>query len=257
MRRNQSLAWCSSLAALVLCAGSEAQGAVVLIDYGTTSGSTSSAGGNTWNTVSTAGATAIVDTAGASVGSHTVTSGTFGSNGGSGAGGLGAPSSALLGNLAVASATDDYLFSNPGFTVTLSGLNPNLYYSFEFVGSRFATGNPDTRTTRYIVTGSNTGNAQVNTTVVDGGATLSAAVTGSGQGNTLIYDGFDGTGGIPTVSNIIPTSLGVITFSTNLLAGNNTYINALRITTSPIPEPTSLAAVGVAACLVLGRRGKR
>lgn len=82
--------------------------------------------------------------------------GQFTTNGLSGGGGLLSPSEDLLGDLAVATATQDYMFldgnnvDNRPFTV--SGLNKDHGYQFYIFTSRSAT---DTRTGRFTIEGSN------------------------------------------------------------------------------------------------------
>lgn len=65
----------------------------------------------------------------------------FTANGMSGGGGLLAPSADLLGDLAVATATEDYLFASNSehCSVLISGLDPAKGYQFKIFASRIAT----------------------------------------------------------------------------------------------------------------------
>ena len=65
----------------------------------------------------------------------------FTANGMSGGGGLLSPDAALLGDLAVATATEDYLFasSSEHCTIGISGLDPAKGYQFKVFASRVAT----------------------------------------------------------------------------------------------------------------------
>lgn len=230
---------------------------LVLVDVGTTAGSTVSSGGQQWNTM--VGAGPLIDlltTTGSNSGIDlTVTAGGFGLNGGTGAGGLVSPNPALLGDLAVTSATGDYFFSQ-GFTLTLSGLDVSRLYSFEFVGSRAAG---DTRQTGFTVTGATTDSVSVLTTGTDIGADLGAPAAGTAAGDPNVYDGFDGTGGVPAVASIQPNGSGVITIEVVRQAGSNAYLNAFSISSvAAIPEPTTtLAMSAIGAAFMVQRRRPR
>lgn len=76
----------------------------------------------------------------------------FTANGMSGGGGLLSPNAELLGDLAVATATEDYLFASGSehCTVGISGLDPAKGYQFKIFGSRVAT---DDRVSDYTFRG--------------------------------------------------------------------------------------------------------
>ena len=65
----------------------------------------------------------------------------FTANGMSGGGGLLSPEAELLGDLAVATATEDYLFASNSehCTIGISGLDPQKGYQFKVFASRVAT----------------------------------------------------------------------------------------------------------------------
>ena len=76
----------------------------------------------------------------------------FTANGQSGGGGLLSPDAAQLGDLAIATATEDYLFasSSEHCSIVISGLDPQKGYQFKIFGSRSAT---DTRISDYTLRG--------------------------------------------------------------------------------------------------------
>ncbi len=76
----------------------------------------------------------------------------FTANGMSGGGGLLTPDAELLGDLAVATATEDYLFASNSehCSVLISGLDANKGYQFKIFGSRVAT---DVRISDYTLRG--------------------------------------------------------------------------------------------------------
>jgi len=92
-------------------------------------------------------------------------------NGGSGFGGLVAPDPALLGDMAVANATQDYFFVQSGTngtnsaSIKITGLNTTKGYKFYLFGTR---DNASTRITQYKLTGSivTTGTLQTSGTAV-------------------------------------------------------------------------------------------
>ena len=70
-------------------------------------------------------------------------------------GGLLAPSAALLGDFAIASATEDYWFESVGgAAVLISGLNPNQTYDLRMFGTRENTRTRITRYTAFVANGS-------------------------------------------------------------------------------------------------------
>lgn len=241
--------------ALVTSLAPAAHGELVLLDVGDAIAQTTGTPlGNVWNNLTNSGpVTNLLTTTGVGSGINvTVTGGNFGENGGSGGGGLANPSVSLLGDLAVASATNDYFFTQ-GIELTFSGLDDSSVYTFQLVGSRFSTSGTDSRSTGFVATGANSASATLQTTGVDIGANLGAPATGSGQGDPNIYDGFDGSTAIPILAAIQPSS-GVITLDVDRLSGSNAYLNALSIEIAAIPEASPLVFMTIASLVGLARR---
>ncbi|NBW58050.1 hypothetical protein EBR43_09805 [bacterium] len=177
------------------------------------------------------------------------------------------PSFSLLGKYAVANATGDYWFvdnttattggaARAGFT--LYGLDPNLQYSFTMFGSRSGT---LARYTRYVLIGNNVGDAILQTTGTDIGA---SNATGLG-GDTGLYNGNDNK--TATVSNITPLSDGTISllfysrsdanFSANYSTdvGNTFgYLNLMEVSYIPEPATSNLMIAFLIFYSILGRR---
>ena len=102
------------------------------------------ANGNHWNNVTgaTAGESLLLNDAKGTATTFSIVSTTkFESNGASAGGGLLSPSADLLGDLAIATATQDYLFASQSnhYTFTITGLDPLKGYQFKIFGSRSAT----------------------------------------------------------------------------------------------------------------------
>ncbi len=169
----------------------------------------------------------LKDSTGAATGIGLVITGGFLMNGKLN-GGLLLPGVSLLGNLAVATATEDYFYSTadglpnggsddtPG-SFLLTGLDPNLLYDFKFFGSRSTT---DTRSTTYHVAGANSGSATLVT-------------TGNNIGANGVYDGNDDEAA--TVRGIKPNAFGeiFIDLTATQMSSNGTttfaYINAMEV----------------------------
>ncbi|MEO1717050.1 MAG: GDSL-type esterase/lipase family protein [Planctomycetota bacterium] len=195
------------------------------------------ANGNVWNNwVPATGGVAInagehigdlVDSTGANTDIGMVITGGFISNGLVN-GGLTTPDPALLGDLAVATATQDYFYSEaddlngggnddvPG-SFMLTGLDPSFVYEFSFFGSR--TLGSEIRETEYRVTGATEGVAILQT-------------TGPGIGSDGTYNGNDNT--LAVVSGIVPDEFGQVFIDLTLKRGLFTYVNAMRIDVVPL-----------------------
>lgn len=166
-------------------------------------------------------------------------------------GGLLSADPSLLGDLGVATATEDFFFSTGdglqgggdddtagGFM--LDGLDPGLLYEFKFFGSRNTA---QERVTEYRVTGANDQSERLTTSGTDTGA-------------NGIYDGNDSR--VAVVADVIPDAYGQVFVDLTLISGDFAYINAMQVTaTGVVPEPSSAlgAAIGAAAAGVL-RRGR-
>jgi lysophospholipase L1-like esterase len=190
--------------------------------------------GNRWNNwVPTSGGglvnigehiAGLVDTTGRNTGLKMKITGGFQVNGKNN-GGLFAPNgpnAALLGDLAVQTATEDYFYSSAdgkwdggnddlpgGFMI--EGLDPALQYEFRFFGSRATT---EVRVTEYSVRGANSGAANLQT-------------SGAGMGSNGIYNGNDS--GVAVVSGIRPDAFGQVFIDVTLIQGSYTHLNAMEL----------------------------
>lgn len=171
----------------------------------------------------------LVRSSGTNTGIRMTMTGGFLCNGKAPFGGLFAPQPALLGELAVETATEDFFYSTandindttsddvPGGFM-LEGLNPALSYEFRFFGSR---SNAEIRTTKYEVFGENQGTANLTT-------------SGTGIGST---GGDANDDEVTVISGIHPDSFGQAFVDITLVQGTFAYINAMQITaTEPVIE---------------------
>ena len=98
----------------------------------------------------------LIDNTGANTGITLTTDVRFSTNGGSGGGGLASPDQTLLGDFAVATATNDYFYTEASETLrpmTFSGLNPLRSYRFYLFGTR---NNAENRAGLFMLEGLNT-----------------------------------------------------------------------------------------------------
>ncbi|MEM8946458.1 MAG: GDSL-type esterase/lipase family protein [Planctomycetota bacterium] len=164
----------------------------------------------------------LIDDQGTPTGIDLTITGGFSANGKLN-GGLLSPSANLLGDFAVASATQDYFFSTAddqpeggsddnGGGFMLDGLDPNMIYDFRFFGSRNSF---STRITEYLVTGSNSAVATLRT-------------SGWNIGSNGTYDGNDDE--FAYVTGIRPDQYGQIFVDLTLVQGEFAYINAMEVT---------------------------
>lgn len=159
-------------------------------------------------------------------------------------GGLLSPNSALLGDFAVATATQDYFFVNGGATpvtgtLRISGLNPLLTYNLSMFAVRTTT-SADVRTTVYSV----------------GANSVQLQTSGLGSGSAANPFGNDDT--IVSLNGLVPNAFNQIDLNISALAsGGNSfgYLGILQIT--EVPEPTSTALLGLAGLAGLGIRRRR
>ncbi len=215
-----------------------AVGESFLFDFGPNDGTNGDAtsspdvNGNTWNNWHATnggggGVTAgehlanLVKTTGANSGIRMTITGQYFVNGKLN-GGLFTPDPALLGDLAVETATEDYFFSNGddlydlgsddtpgGFMV--DGLNPAQTYEFRIFGSR---DNSETRITEHALFGLNSEKKNQQTSGVD-------------IGNNGTYDGNDDE---VTVITMVPDAFGQIFVDQTAVASQFAYINAMQVT---------------------------
>ncbi|MBX2851182.1 MAG: hypothetical protein KTR15_05495 [Phycisphaeraceae bacterium] len=178
----------------------------------------------------------LVNTDGADTGMRITITGDFGSNGKL-HGGLFAPDTNLLGDLAVESATVDFFFSTAddlrgkgdddlsgGFMI--DGLDPGLTYSFKFFGSRNTA---ETQITEYKVIGTKSQSARLET-------------SRGGIGTTGAYNG--NSNQVAQVFNIRPDINGQVFVDLNLVKGSYAYINAMEIVATSDTRPISPGVVG-------------
>ena len=135
-------------------------------------------------------------------------------------GGLLAPSAALLGEYAIATATQDYFFvqgtgSTSMATLRFSGLSASRRYVFHVFGSRQTA--TETRTSQYKFTGGNV-------------STITQTTSGAGVG----ANGYPGNNNTITRSDTLTAdAAGGITMELSKLAGSFAYINLMRMDIVP------------------------
>ena len=113
--------------------------------------------------------------------------------------------------LAVASATQDYVFTQSTMSFTIGNLDENLLYSITLFGAR-ATGSD--RITEYEIGGSaQTLNTSTNTTT------------------TIVFSG------------LAADANGQIILDVSVVSGGFAYLNALSIESRPVPAPGAAAAL--------------
>ena len=170
------------------------------------------ANGNTWNnlTLPAGGETVtLVNTAGtASNYRVSLTTGMRGN--GINHGGLLAPEAGLLGDLAIATATQDYFFTTTTGSIRIAGLDPTRTYRLGLFASRV---NAETRITRYVVTGATTAEGE-----------LQSSGVGVGDGG---YNGNNNT--LYTTPELSPSVDGNIDVEVSLAAGSFAYLGMLRL----------------------------
>lgn len=180
--------------------------------------------GNYWNNIHSTNGNNITansvfrvvrNSQGATIAGMNVTvNGQFNTNGLNGGGGLLTPDAGLLGDLAVATATQDYMFldgnkvDNRAFTI--SGLDPEHAYTFGIFTSRKAN---DTRTGRFTIEG-------CNTYVGENQAAGSGIGAGGENQNTSV---------ILTSDPVFPTPEGTIKITVSRVTGQYIPLNCMKI----------------------------
>lgn len=222
------------------CAASAASAAIINVDFGDPAQQTNLTG---WNNITsnTSGGSSLantVDSTGASTGISMTLTDPFwpGSNQNGPTTTTGAAAAIFPGQ-----ATRDNLFGSvaafSGFTeptggYTISGLDPSgaTTYNFTFFGSR--TSVTDNRETAYMLDGSNSQTAYLNTS--------------------------NNTSNVATITGMIPDAGGNIVLTVGPGPNNNNasrfyYIGAMQIV-SVVPEPASLSMLAVAGAMLRRRR---
>lgn len=158
----------------------------------------------------------LVDTMNVSTGITLTLTNAILTNGGNAYGGLTDPSSELLGNLAVVSATQDYFCTQTGqngtssSTMKFSGLDVSKGYRFEVFGSRSAT---TVRVSKYIFKGETT-------------VTGTLQVSGSNIGGEGVHGNNSTLYSTPV---IYPDANGEIIFELAIESGGLAYVNMMRL----------------------------
>jgi len=199
----------------------------VFIDFGTSAALTTSpdANGNYWNNITdptaTAAAVPLVNSINTPTGYNQKMNSALSAYDVT-AGGLATPDPILLGEFAVASATQDYFGNSTTGSMKFTALNPGSVYKFKIFGSRNTT---ETRVAQYDLAGLNTSTGTLQT----GGVNLGG--TGYNGNNSTIYSsGF-----------VVPNASNEILLTITKLLGSNNNINALKIeeyTHTPITSIT-------------------
>ncbi len=126
-----------------------------------------------------------------------------------GQGGLSTPDAELLGDLAIGTATQDYLFAEgKNATFKIKNLDPEKTYKFYVFGSRLGTTDDDSRKSQYTFTGTNTSQGIIQT-------------TGLGK--------VQNTNNLFTSGLLIPNASGEINFELVNTESNFGYINAMKM----------------------------
>jgi len=132
-------------------------------------------------------------------------------NGGNSWGGLMTPDPALLGDLAVTNATEDYFCTGGTSKFKITGLDKRFFYTLRFFGTRVMEGS--TRTTRYTATGN--GNTYATNMVTTG--------TNVGTGG---YAGNNDT--VAELHGLLPDANGAIEVGVTLVSGF-AYLSIMEI----------------------------
>ncbi|WP_269522194.1 PEP-CTERM sorting domain-containing protein [Coraliomargarita parva] len=235
------------LAGLLLVSAASLSAETVFLDFGGSAGTfqeTDTGNGNYWNTVGTSASSSsalVTSSNGASGITYTLTAGFNGAN----SGGASSPSTALLGDFAVAEATSDYGYVQGfvGFSssasITLSGLDPNATYVFTFFGSRSTT---QTRETQYQVIGDSTESVYL----ITSGTDIASDGVGDYNDQTVVSTAEIAADG----SNQIVINVG------RGSTGDYGYLNAIQI--AIIPEPGTYALLaGLSGLVFMAFRRRR
>ena len=125
-------------------------------------------------------------------------------------GGLLEPDPALLGEFAIATATQDYFFSTTSGSIQVGGLNKSKAYVFRFFGTRNSASE---RITKYKLTGSDVDSITLQTS--------GAALGGTG------YDGNTQT--IAVTNPVRPNSNGEIDINLSVVSGGFCYVGIMKM----------------------------
>ena len=169
--------------------------------------------GNYWNNVNNGmvggDPVSFVDNANNPTGAYLTVTAQFSTNGILN-GGLLEPDSALLGEFAIATATQDYFFQTTSSAFKISGLDNTRSYIFHFFGTRNSA---EQRITEYKVEGANTSTINLQTSGTDLG----------GPG----YNGNNST--VVNSAPVVPNGNGDVSVTVTTLAGTYCYLGAMKI----------------------------
>lgn len=224
--RRNSFVIAAGVAALF---ASAASGQRILVDFGDNGGlspdtAPGDANGNLWNNFNPGQFVRLQDTTGGLPGSSSPNGIGMGLTTGGGEGGgageaLDNPDPALLGDLAVASATSDFLFrfddlsgSPETLGIEFSSLDPSETYNFRFFASRISG---ETRETQYAVTG--------------GGGTQTVSLITSGTNIGSDGMSFANDNMIVSINGVTPQANGTIVLEIDRLQGQFLYLNAMEL----------------------------
>lgn len=245
---SNSLGVATSSVATIVLGPAHLPAASVLIDFSRDDGSNGhdttspDANGNYWNNFATTTGTipqgqsitglVTVNNTPTTIALTTTTANFL--NNGRNNGGLLAPHYGLLGDFAIATASEDYFYLSDGTsgvtgTMAITGLDPAKKYTF----SMFATRNTDagnTRTTMYSVSD------------VNGLHSVNLQTSGPGAGSASQPYGNDDT--IVSLNNLVPDGSGELDLSVSEVNGLFAYIGILEIV--PTAESVASAPVKIA-----------
>jgi len=210
----------------------------VLVDFGVNDGTNGNntpspdTNGNYWNSVlnNTGDTFSLIDKTNATTSIKLNVGPNFLTNGINN-GGLLAPEAALLGQYAVATATQDYFFvqgtgATSTATIRLSGLDPAKRYVFHVFGSRQVA--TERRVSRYTFTGATT-----------------TTITQTTSGENVGANGYPGNNNTITDSDTLAAdSRGIIELELSKSAGSFAYLNLMRVDIVPAratPPPPATA----------------
>jgi hypothetical protein len=205
--------------------------------------------GNYWNNVTanapggispvpTTFVNSLVDNANVPTGiSVSLTAGTLKTNGKQN-GALLTPNANYLGELGIATATEDYFFlENQTGTLTFAGLDASKGYRFRIFGARETT---EVRKTAYTFTGLNT----VTGTLQTSGANLGG--TGVNTNNSIIY-----------VSELVtPNASGEITLLVERTVSSFGYINAMKIEEFSVGGTTGINTTDISKAEIISSQNQ-
>ncbi|MEL6926515.1 MAG: hypothetical protein AAFO94_20910, partial [Bacteroidota bacterium] len=148
------------------------------------------------------------------------------SKGGKQLGGLLSPDAALLGELAIATATQDYFFTAETATLKFTQLDPDRAYRFSLFGSRT---NAEKRVSKYTLAGANTAELELQT-----------------SGRDLGGSGYDGNNSTVAVSDFIfPDADGSILLEVGKLEGSFAYLCLLKLEMFSGVDLTKVSAISI------------